>query len=180
MHLSEKTIKREIIFEGKIFTVVRDDVLLEDGSPAKRELVLHIGGAGVLPVASDGTVTLVRQYRSGVAKQMTEICAGKLEQGENPLKCALRELEEELGLQAKNVIPLGAFAPTPAYDSELTYVYLATDLVSVPSHTDEGEFLDIVKMPLEKAAELVMNNEITDGKTQLAVLKAERILSGKN
>lgn len=180
MHLTEKTVNREIKFEGKIFTVAIDDVLLEDGSPAKRELVLHHGGAGILPVENDGTITLVRQYRSGVAKQMTEICAGKLEEGEDALEGALRELEEELGIRAGNVIPLGAFAPTPAYDSEITHVFLATDLSYCERHTDEGEFLDIVTMSLDEAVSLVMNGEISDGKTQLAILKAERILRGKN
>ncbi len=179
MHLSEKITNREIIFDGKIFTVARDDVLLENGQSAFRELVIHNGGAGILPVDNECNVTLVRQYRSGVAKKMTEICAGKLEKGESPFDCAVRELEEELGLKAKNVIELGTIAATPAYDSEIIYIYLATELESVPSHTDDGEFLDVIKMPLSDALDLVMLGELEDAKTQIAILKAERILNGK-
>ena len=180
MHLTEKTIKREIIFEGKVFTVARDNVLLENGKPALRELVLHNGGAGILPVDDKGNVTLVRQYRSGAARQMTEICAGKLEKDETPKAGALRELEEELGLRAGNVRSLGTIAATPAYDSEIIYIYLATELTSCPRNPDEGEFLDIVTLPLSDAVDMVMKNEITDAKTQIALLKAERLLNGKN
>ena len=79
MHLSEKTLSRNIIYEGKVFTIALDSVELEDGSTANRELVLHPGGAGILPVDSDGNVMLVRQFRAGAGCVLTEICAGKLE-----------------------------------------------------------------------------------------------------
>ena len=179
MELYEKQLSRETIFEGKIFTVVRDNVELPDGKNSMRELVLHNGGAGVLPVDSDGNVTLVRQYRAGVSKVFTEICAGKLEKGEDPTECAKREMTEELGLSAKNVVALGSFVPTPAYDSEITYIFLATDLEYVGQKLDDDEFLEIVKMPLDEAVSRVMSGEISDGKTQIAILKAERLLNGK-
>ena len=179
MHLSEKTLSRNIIYEGKVFTAALDSVELEDGSTASRELVLHPGGAGILPVDDEGNITLVRQFRSGAGCVLTEICAGKLEKGENPETCALRELSEELGLKAGRVIPLGFMEATPAYDSERTYIYLALELSQGQSHPDEGEFIDIVKMPFEKALKAVYDGTLTDGKTQLALLKAERILRGK-
>lgn len=179
MELCEKQLNREIIYEGKIFTVTRDEVELADKSHGVRELILHHGGAGVLPVDSDGNIMLVKQYRAGVSRVLTEICAGKLEAGENPLGCAKRELAEELGLTAKNIIPIGEFIPTPAYLSEITYLYIATDLGYVGQSLDEDEFLEIVKMSLEKAVELVMDGTITDGKTVIAVLKAERLVNGK-
>lgn len=179
MHLTEKTLEREIIYNGKIFTVARDKVELEDGSKSVRELVLHHGGAGILPISEDGTVTLVRQYRSGAATQLTEICAGKLEEGEDARECAIRELREELGMTACKVVSLGTIVPTPAYDSEVISIFLATGLSETDRELDEGEFVDIVKMPLEKALELVMSGEITDAKTQIALLKAEK-LYGKN
>lgn len=179
MHLSEKTLSRNIIYEGKVFTVALDSVELEDGSAANRELVLHPGGAGILPVDSEGNVTLVRQFRAGAGCVLTEICAGKLEKGEDPESCAVRELSEELGLEAGRVIPLGFMEATPAYDSERTYIYLASELKQVQRHPDEGEFIDIVKMPFEKALNLVHDGTLTDGKTQLALLKAERVLCGK-
>ena len=158
MHLSEKTLSRNIIYEGKVFTIALDSVELEDGSTANRELVLHPAGAGCV---------------------LTEICAGKLEKGEDPESCAVRELSEELGLEAGRVISLGFMEATPAYDSERTYIYLALELKQVQRHPDEGEFIDIVKIPYEKALNLVHDGTLTDGKTQLALLKAERILRGK-
>ncbi len=179
MDIFEKQLSREIIFKGKIFTVARDINELANGNKAPRELVLHSGGAGILPVDSDGNVTLVRQYRCGVGEMFTEICAGKLEVGEDPLECAKREMIEELGFTAKNVISLGSFAPTPAYDSEITYIFLATDLEYIGQQLDEGEFLEIIKMPLSDAVNAVMDGTIADGKTQIAVLKAERLLNGK-
>ena len=179
MQLFEKQISREVIFKGKIFTVARDINELSDGKQAPRELVLHSGGAGILPVDSNGNVTLVKQYRCGVSGVMTEICAGKLEKGEDPKECAIREMVEELGFTARNVVSLGSFAPTPAYDSEITYIYLATDLEYVGQKLDDGEFLEIVKMPLCDAVEAVMNGTVSDGKTQIAILKAERLLNGK-
>lgn len=179
MHLFEKRLSRDIIYEGKIFTVARDSVELEDGSVAPRELVLHNGGAGILPIDADGNVTLVTQYRAGAGKVLTEICAGKLEKGESPIECANRELEEELGLRAECVTPLCITEPTPAYDSERIYVYLARGLSFVGRHLDEGEFADVVKMPFEKAVEAVLRGELTDAKTQLAILHAERLINGK-
>ena len=170
MHLSEKTLSRNIIYEGKVFTIALDSVELEDGSTANRELV---------PADSDGNVMLVRQFRAGAGCVLTEICAGKLEKGEDPESCAVRELSEELGLEAGRVISLGFMEATPAYDSERTYIYLALELKQVQRHPDEGEFIDIVKIPYEKALNLVHDGTLTDGKTQLALLKAERILRGK-
>lgn len=179
MKLSEKTLSRDIIFEGKVFTVARDTVELEDGSRVFRELVLHNGGAGILPVDEDGNVTFVRQHRAGAGRVTTEICAGKLEAGEDPRECALRELSEELGLEAREVISLGVMEPTPAYDSERTYIFLARGLSQVERHPDEGEFIDIVSMPFKDALKAVFDGTLTDGKTQLAVLRAQRELYGK-
>ena len=180
MELWEKTLSRNIIYEGKIFTAACDVVELADGSTAKRELVFHPGGAGILPVDENGEVTLVRQYRAGAGSVLTEICAGKLERDEDPLECAKRELSEELGLEAGEITPLGYMNATPAYDSERIYIYLAGNLKVVPRHPDDGELLEIVKMPFSAALQAVMDGSFTDGKTQLAILKAEKVLYGKD
>ena len=180
MELKEQSVSREIIFDGRIFKVAKDKSRLPDGKLADRELVLHTGGAGILPVDDEENIMLVRQYRCGVAKLMLEICAGKLEAGEDPVSCAKRELSEELGITAKCVKSLAHLEPTPAYCGEITYIFLATGLTFSQPHLDEGEFLEFVKMPLSEAVDKVMNGEITDGKTQIAILKAERILGGKN
>ena len=173
MELTEKTLERSIIYEGKVFTAAKDSVELQDGSRAFRELVLHRGGAGVLPVSDDGTVTLVRQYRAGAARPLTEICAGKLEEGEDPRDCAARELSEELGFEADEMIPLGFFFPTPAYDSERTYLFLARGLHNVGAHPDKGEFIERVSLPFGTALKMAANGELTDGKTVIALYRAE-------
>lgn len=180
MRLTEKTITRDIIYEGKIFTVIKDLVELPDESHAGREVIIHAGGAGILPVDENNDVTLVRQYRAGASEVLTEICAGKLEKGEDPQSCAIRELEEELGLKASTVTPLGYIYPTPAYDSERTYIFLAQGITPVSSHPDRDEFVEPVKMHFDKAVKAVCDGTITDAKTQIAVLRAERILSGKD
>ena len=182
MDITEKRISREIIFEGRVFTVAKDVNELPDGRLAPREIVLHNGGAGILPIDSEGNVTLVRQYRCGVGKVYLEICAGKTEKGENPKDCAVRELKEELGLVADTVTSLGALGATPAYDSEIIYIYLATGLTEVGQALDDGEFLEIVKMPLKEAFYMVNDGRIEDAKTQIAILKAytQRLLNGKD
>lgn len=180
MELSEKRIGRQIIFEGRVFSVAKDKSQLADGSVADRELVLHNGGAGILPVDADGNITLVRQYRCGAEGILLEICAGKMEKGEDPKECAIRELSEELGFEAQKVVSLGYLDPTPAYCGEKTHIFLATGLVKKTAHLDAGEFLETVTMPLETAVQMIMRGEITDAKTQIAVLKAERILRGEN
>lgn len=174
MELTEKTLERSIIYEGRVFTAAKDRVELADGSPAVRELVLHNGGAGILPIDGDGFVTLVRQYRAGAAMPLTEICAGKLEAGEDPRACAERELSEELGLSAAEVIPLGFFFPTPAYDSERTHIFLARGVKYVGAHPDEGEFIEQVRLPFAEALEMARDGRLTDGKTVIALLRAER------
>ena len=182
MDVTEKRISREIIFEGRVFTVAKDVNELPDGRLAPREIVLHNGGAGILPIDSEGNVTLVRQYRCGVGKVYLEICAGKTEKGENPKDCAVRELREELGLVADTVTSLGALGATPAYDSEIIYIYLATGLTEVGQALDDGEFLEIVKMPLKEVFYMVNDGRIEDAKTQIAILKAytQRLLNGKD
>ncbi len=180
MELFEKQISREVIFEGRVFTVAKDVNELADGRQAPRELVIHSGGAGILPIDEDGNVTLVKQYRCGAGKVCLEMCAGKREKDEDPKECAVRELKEELGFEAENVISLGTLIPTPAYDTEVIYIYLATGLKNVGAALDDGEFLETLTMPLDKALELVVAGEIDDAKTQIALLKAERLLNGKN
>lgn len=180
MELCEKRKSRQVIFEGRVFSVAKDVNILADGREAPREMVLHSGGAGILPVDKDGNVTLVRQYRCGPEKICLEICAGKREKGEDPKECAVRELKEELGFTAASVKSLGTLIPTPAYDTEKIYIYLATELENVGASLDDGEFLETVTMPLDEAVELVMSGEIDDAKTQIALLKAKRLFNGKN
>lgn len=171
MHLSEETISVEEIYKGKILDVTRDTVILENGEKTFREVIHHNGGVCVVPLTDEGEVIFVKQFRYPFKKVLTEIPAGKLEKGENPLECGIRELKEEVGAKAKEIIPLGCLYPTVAYDTEIIYMYLAKGLTFSEQSLDEDEFLDIVKIPLEDAYKMAMNGELPDSKTQLAILK---------
>lgn len=176
MHLHEKTISSETKYDGVIFTVTADKAELENGRIAHRDVVHHSGGVCVVPVNDAGEVLLVRQFRYPFGEVTTEVPAGKLNPGENPAECGRRELLEETGCTCAEYVSLGKMYPTPAYDTEITYIYLAKGLEFKSQNLDEGEFLDVIKVPLAEAAEMVMNGSINDGKTQIAILKAAKIL----
>ena len=172
MHLEEKKVSGETIFKGRIFTVEKDRVMLENSQEASREVVRHSGGVTVVPINEKGEVLMVKQYRYPHKKVMLEIPAGKLEQNEEHYDCGKRELLEETGCTCEEYTFLGTVVPTPAYVSEVIYMYLAKGLKYTQQHLDQGEFLDVVKVPLDKAYQMVMNGEIADSKTQIGILKA--------
>ena len=167
----EKTLSSEVLFEGRVITLTKDVALLENGKTASREVVHHHGGACILPVDADGSVTMVRQFRYAFGEEIWELPAGKLEADEDPFEAAKRELSEECGLTADNFIDLGVVYATVGYDSEKIYLWAATGLHSTAQHLDAGEFLDVVKMPFDEALGLVMDGTIKDSKTQVALLK---------
>lgn len=180
MHLSEKTIEKEVVFEGRIVTVRKDKAQLEDGTVAGRELVIHSGGVCVVPLTDEGEVIMVKQFRYAFGEPLVEIPAGKLEVGEDHRSAALRELSEETGAKCGRLEYLGVCYPSVAYLTEKIHMYLARDLEFGSSHLDSGEFLDVMRIPLDKAVEMVMNGEIPDAKTQIALLKTKMLIdSGK-
>ena len=173
MAFYEKTLKSDIIYEGRIMRVRSDTVELQDGSTAYREVVDHTGGVGVLAVTPEGAVPMVRQFRYPFMAETLEIPAGKLERGEEPIACAARELSEETGYTAGRLISLGTLLPSPGYCAEMLHIFLALDLTPGKAHLDEEEFLNVEHYPLKKLHEMTMSGELVDAKTVLAVLKAE-------
>lgn len=168
MDYIEKTVKANYIFRGKILTLRCDDALLPDGKPCSREFVEHGGGACVLYV-KDGKVLLVRQYRYPYAESIYEIPAGKLDEGEEPIKTAVRELEEEGGLVADELKLLYVMYPSPGYTNEKIYIYQALSAHETKARLDEGEYLDAEYIPVEKVKEMLLNGEIKDAKTIIAL-----------
>ena len=177
MHLEEKTLSSEQKFDGKVVKLFVDQVELENGETASREVIKHPGGVCILPLDEDNNVLMVRQFRYPTNKVLLEIPAGKMEYGEDHRECGLRELKEETGCTCDEFTYLGNLIPTPAYDNEVIHMYLARGLHGGEQKLDDDEFLDVEKIPLGKAAEMVMNNEIADAKTQIALLKTKIMLS---
>ena len=171
MDLTEKQIIFEYKFQGKIVNLRVDDALLPNGTTAKREIVEHNGGVCVAPLDDEYNLYFVKQFRYPYMEVVTELPAGKLEKGEDPFEAGKRELKEETGAVAKKYVDLGKLYPTPGYCGEIIHMYLATDLKFGEQNPDEDEFLEVYKIPLEKAVEMVMTGELRDSKTQTMVLK---------
>lgn len=172
----EETLSEKTIFEGRIFTVKKKQVLLENGKQQDREIILHNGGAGILPIDEEGNVYLIKQFRSPFESEVLEIPAGKLERGEDPLKAAKRELSEETGFTARHYISLGEMWPTVGYCGEKIYIYLATGLKKGKTHFDDDEFVTTIKYDFDTVYNMCMDGTIKDGKTLVAILKAKEIL----
>ena len=172
MYSKETKISSKQVYDGIVVKLFSDDVELDNGYKAVREVIHHPGGVCVAAVDEDENVFMVQQFRYPFGEVLTELPAGKLEYGEQPEVCGRRELKEEVGAQAQSFEYLGCLYPTVAYDTEKIYMYLARGLSFSDQHLDDGEFLDVKKMPLKQAYEMAMNNELPDAKTQLGVIKA--------
>lgn len=175
-HLHETQIATETVYNGRILKLTNDTVKLENGQAAQREVIHHPGGACIVPLTDAMEVLMVRQFRYPHNEITLEVPAGKLEYGEDPKACAVRELQEEVGATAKQIFYLGCLYPTPAYDKEVIHMYLATGLTFAERNPDADEFLDVVKMPLTQVVSMVMDNRVPDAKTQLALLKTMHMM----
>lgn len=176
MELTEKIQSTQRMYDGRVINLRIDDIILPDGSKGKREIIEHNGGVGVIGVTDNREVYMVTQYRTAAQSTMLEIPAGKLEKDEDPLECGKRELIEETGYKGNEFIYLGSYYATPGYCQEKLHIYLAKGLEWVGQNLDEGEFLNVQKYTLDELYEMVMNNEIIDCKTAIAILKAKAIL----
>lgn len=175
MNLDEKTVKKNYIYNGRIINVRRDDAELPNGLPCIREVVEHPGGVCVAALTDDNELIFVRQFRYPYMEVIPELPAGKLEKGEDPFETGKRELEEEAGCVADEYRDMGKFYPSPGYCGEIIHLYAAKKLTFTNQHLDEDEFLNVEKIPLDKAVDMVLANEIRDGKTQALVLKVKAL-----
>ena len=170
-----KILSSQKVFSGRVFNVTVDTVR-EGELTYQREVVHHHGSAVILPVFDDGTVALVRQYRHPAVRYLLEAPAGTLAEGERPEDGAARELEEELGVVAGRMEKLSEFFVSPGFCEEKMWVFLATDLTEGKQQPDEDEVLEVVRLPIEEALEMISSSEIEDAKTIIAlVLAAPRV-----
>lgn len=161
----EKKIERKEVYKGKILDLVVDDVEIDDGAKAKREIVIHRGGACIALEDDDHKFFMVRQYRYAQQKEMLEFCAGKLEKGEDKDAAIIRECQEELGYIPKDVKYYGYIIPTCAYSTEKIYLYYGKVDKKVNQHFDDDERINVEKHSIEEIKEMIMNNQIDDAKT---------------
>ena len=179
MDYTEQKLRRVNHYEGIVVDVSMDFIRLVDGSTSFREVVEHPGGVCVLPVDEQGIAHCVRQFRYPMREHLLEAPAGKLERGEEPASCAVRELSEETGFAADELIPLGSYYTSPGYSTECLHLFLALGLHRGEAHLDEGEFLDLVRVPFGQLYEMASRGELRDGKTTIAVLQARRRLEDR-
>lgn len=172
-NLTEKKINSTSIYDGIIVKLFKDTVELPNGKEAYREVIRHPGAVCVIPITDDGDVVFVRQFRYPFNDEILELPAGKLDIGELPIDAAKRELSEETGVISSTLIPLGRFYSTPAIIDEVIYIYLATNLKFGEQSLDEDEFLEIERIPFSEAIDMVINDKLPDGKTQVGILKAK-------
>lgn len=177
--LIEKEKSSELIFDGRVLHLYRDEVILPDGSEGIREYCNHNGGVCVLPLTDEGEVILVKQYRYAHKKCTLEIPAGKLEIGERDdvRSAALRELKEETGACCRELIYLGEMYPSPALLSEVIYMFFARGLTFGERHLDDDEFLECERVSLDKMIEMIEEGLLPDAKTQIAALRVKKILN---
>ena len=172
MDFEEKTKEERLVYDGKILHVYCDDIYLPNGCEAKREYVKHLGAVCVVPLTEDGEVICVRQYRYAHKREVLEIPAGKLDFAEEDRReAALRELREETGALCEKLTFIGDLIPSPAILTERISMYLAEGLTFGDTDPDEDEFLELVRIPLKDLVDKIMRGEISDAKTQTAILK---------
>ena len=180
MCLNEKRLSGETRYAGKILTLEIDRVELPDGRHSTREVVLHPVGACVAALTERDELRFVRQFRYPYGRVLWELPAGKLSPGEDPAVCAARELSEETGATAAQWQSLGELYPSVGYTDEVLHLFLATGLSFGEVHPDEGEFLDVKRIPLTEAMRMVEAGELPDAKSQALVLRTWLLRKGGN
>ncbi|MCX7845049.1 MAG: NUDIX hydrolase [Dictyoglomaceae bacterium] len=167
--MKEKILKEKLLYKGKIVNIKEIEVELPNGRIGKREIVEHPGAVAILPIDQDGNILFVKQYRMCAREILLEIPAGKLNYGEEPYQCAMRELEEETGYRAKKLELIHSFYTSPGISNEVLYLFVAKDLEKTQVNYDEDEFIEIISIKKENLEALLKECEIKDAKTLIAV-----------
>ncbi len=170
--MSDELISSRRVYEGRVVGLRVDKVRLPTGRITEREIVEHGGAVGIVAIHEDGDVLLVRQYRSSLGMMLLEIPAGTLSKGEDVRACAFRELREETGYSAQQMKQLYAFFSSPGFSNERIWLFLATELTPGEQCVEADEMIEVVKLPLKRALEMVAEGDICDGKSILGLIAA--------
>ncbi|WP_024620761.1 NUDIX hydrolase [Metaclostridioides mangenotii] len=176
MVLEEKTIKSDKIYTGKIVSLRVDTVEIPEKGYSKREIIEHGGAVGIVAITDENKIVLVKQFRKPIEDALVEIPAGKLEIGENPKECAIRELQEETGYTADNIKLIHKFYSSAGFSNEKIFIYLATGLTPGETMLESDEFLDVMEVDVKEAFEMVIKNEIEDAKTSIGILMTKDLI----
>lgn len=176
MIIEEQTVSSDRIYTGKVISLKVDTVEVPKKGYQKREIIEHPGAVGIVAITDENKILLVKQYRKAVEKVLWEIPAGKLEQGESPKDCAIRELKEETGYSANNIKLIHKFYTSAGFSNQKIYVYLATDLEKGECNLDEDEFLELHEVDIKDVYEMIDKNDIEDAKTSIGLLLAKELL----
>mgnify|MGYP000868144014 FL=1 len=179
MDLKEETVDSRLIYKGSFLSLRKDTVKLPNGKTSERDIVLHPGAVVILAIDDDGYVPMVRQYRTPVGQVLLELPAGKLEDGEEPLACAVRELAEETGYSADNFKFLTAFYSTPGFSTEKLNLFLATGIHEGVSDTDDDEFIEVEHCKFDELVDMVLKGDVKDAKTIIGILLVNQLIKKK-
>lgn len=170
-----KILSSNSIYQGHIISVSNDQIEMPDGRILQRDVVRHPGAVVIVPVDPDGAIYFIKQFRYAINQEILELPAGCLEDGEQPLLCAQRELQEEIGKAATSWQELGSIFPAPGFCDEIQHIFLARQFSESKLPMDEDEVMEVVLVPAAQINQLIRENKIVDAKTlaalQLAVIK---------
>ncbi|MBV6397256.1 MAG: ADP-ribose pyrophosphatase [Anaerolineales bacterium] len=171
-------LRSETLLQGRAFAIRRDWMKTPDGRETKFDIIEHGGSVVIAPLDSDGNLLFVRQYRHATGRELLELPAGTLNEGEHPDVCAAREMREETGFAAGTLERLGEFFLAPGYSTEFMVVYLATDLTHDPLEADADEFLSVERVSIGRALDMARRGEMPDAKSLAALFLCEARLQG--
>jgi len=176
--MTAKINNRTTIHQGQVFSLVRENVTLDNGVTTDMEFVEHPGATAIIPMLSDSRVLLLRQYRHSLREYIWEIPAGTLDPEEEMIDCAKRELIEETGYAAEQWQKLGEITPVPGYSDERIYIYLATGLQPARQDLDKDEIIKVHKIEFSEAVEMIMRGDIQDAKSITGLLMVRNHTGG--
>ena len=167
----EGMLNRESIYQGKILSCFIDKISHLDGKEKSYELIKHPGAVAIIPVATNGDLVLIKQWRYATEQLMIEVPAGLLEPSEPPLECAHRELREEIGMRAQLMISIGGFFTAPGFCNEYIHLFVAKELAPDPLVAEDSDSIDKMSMPLEKILKMIETGDIVNGVTMSAIFR---------